>query len=95
MAPEEGAYLRDKMSGPTYTPPPPMLSTSTKVAKWGPYMQDTTVLHVLSMCVSNGIGMFVARTRLSAMCNIHTCLTSHIDVGSNALIALYQRTYNT
>jgi len=43
MAPEAGAYSRDKMSDPAYKPPP-MLSTNVKVAKRGAYMWDTTVL---------------------------------------------------
>ena len=34
------------MSDPTYTPPPPTLSTSAKVAKRGAYMQDTMVVAV-------------------------------------------------
>jgi len=46
MAPEEGVYLRDKMSDPAYKPPPPphhTLSTSAKVAKRGVYMRDTRI----------------------------------------------------
>jgi len=43
MAPEEGAYTRDKMSDPAYKPPP-TLSTSAKVAKRGAYMRDTMVV---------------------------------------------------
>jgi len=42
VAPEEGAYSRDKMSDPAYKPP--TLSTSVKVAKRGAYMRDTTVI---------------------------------------------------
>ena len=43
VAPEEGAYSRDKMSDLAYKPPP-TLSTSAKVAKRGAYMRDTTVI---------------------------------------------------
>ena len=43
MAPELGAYTRDKMSDPVYKSPPTLL-TSAKVAKQGTYMLDTTVL---------------------------------------------------
>jgi len=46
VAPEEGAYLRDKMSDPAS-----MLSTSAKFAKWGAYMQDTTVTHFCNLFV--------------------------------------------
>ena len=38
VAPEEGAYSRDKMSDPPLT-----LSTSAKVAKWGVCMRDAMV----------------------------------------------------
>ena len=41
MALQEGVYSQDKSQIPAYTPP--MLSTSTKVAKRGVYMWDTTV----------------------------------------------------
>jgi len=41
VAPEEGAYSRDKSQIPHISPP--TLSTRAKVAKWGAYIRDTTV----------------------------------------------------
>ena len=41
VAPEVGAYMRDKMSDPAYKPPP-TFSTRAK-AKQGAHMRDTTV----------------------------------------------------
>jgi len=51
VVPEEGAYLRDKMSDPAYKPPPTLL-TSIKVAKQGAYMWDTTVSMLLPFHIS-------------------------------------------
>jgi len=70
LGPQKGGFFVEKnIVPPLNTPPPPplILSTSTKVAKRGAYMQDTTVLkYLLNLDLTYNVDV-------NALCQRHYC----------------------